>query len=99
MVNEHWQFVINQYLKDLNSLFYISSDRRDCIVTPFTRPDGEAIEILAEYTGDGFLMLSDNCTTFDYLFVNGLSAKNYSFSRYAKRGHQRSFEQINGSVA
>jgi len=78
MVNEHWQFVINQYLEDLNSLFYISSDRGDCIVTPFTRPDGEAIEILAEYTGDGFLMLSDNCTTFDYLFVNGFNVKNYA---------------------
>ncbi|MDM8551586.1 DUF1828 domain-containing protein [Desulfobacterales bacterium HSG2] len=77
MVNDNWQFVINQYLEDLNSLFYISSDRRDCIVTPFSRPDGEPVEILAEYTGDGFLMLSDNCTTFDYLFVNGFNVKNY----------------------
>jgi len=45
------------------------------IVTPFAKPDGEAIEIAVYRTKVGRCRITDEFTTSDYLFLNGLNVE------------------------
>jgi hypothetical protein len=69
--------VVEDYLKELGSGFSIYPDpdgSRCFIVTPFTRPDGEVIEIALIHRSSGASRLSDMGDTLGYLFVNGLTS-------------------------
>lgn len=68
--------VVEEYLSELGSGFgtYAHSERGGCvIVTPFVRPDGEAIEIALTQLSENRIVLSDMGDTLGYLFVNGLT--------------------------
>jgi hypothetical protein len=68
--------LVEAYLGELGSGFaiYPQADDGGCIiVTPFIRPDGEAIEVALSQYSSGQLVLSDMGGTFGYLFVNGLT--------------------------
>ncbi|WP_420645662.1 DUF1828 domain-containing protein [Candidatus Leptofilum sp.] len=66
---------INLYLDALKQQFdVIQETENSCrLVTPFLKPDGDAIEIVITESRPGWLKLSDEYLTFDYLFVNGLN--------------------------
>ena len=49
------------------------SDSGCYIVTPFTRPDGEAIELELTVLPNGSARLSDMGDTLGYLYVNGMT--------------------------
>lgn len=65
--------VVDAYLNHLKGEFAVESRDGDCIiVVPFYRPDGAAIEIAVRENQAGGLRLTDECSTIDYLFINGL---------------------------
>lgn len=68
--------LIDTYLKTIRENFTALETEDGChIVTPFTRPDGEAIEITVRKVPDGLSRISDEFATLDYLFLNGLNVE------------------------
>jgi hypothetical protein len=66
--------VIDKYLRTLKSDFAIIQADDGCrLVTPYYRPDGDAIEVVLKDLGNGQLRLTDAGGTFDYLFLSGLN--------------------------
>ena len=66
--------VVQSYLTHLESDFKsIESDFGCVIVTPFTRPDGEYIEIAIEPLPHDRVRLTDMGDTLGYLYVNGMT--------------------------
>ena len=66
--------VIESYLKAMGDDFELTPSDSGCyIVTPFTRPDGEAIELELTVLPNGSARLSDMGDTLGYLYVNGLT--------------------------
>ncbi len=66
--------IISEYLASLEGEFNIEPNSLGCsIITPFIRPDGDYIEILAEQRPSGVIALSDMGGTFSYLHLSGLS--------------------------
>jgi hypothetical protein len=73
----HCERVVEDYLSGLGSSFttYSYAGGNGCvIVTPFIRPDGEAIEIALIHLSSDQMEFSDMGDTFGYLYVNGLTA-------------------------
>ena len=67
------QGIVARYVETLSGGFEFQPATGGCyIVTPFTRPDGEAIELALSHRDDGGLALSDMGDTLGYLYVNGL---------------------------
>ena len=66
--------VVDRYLKLMSDDFEITPSGSGCyVLTPFTRPDGEAIELeLVSFANDN-VRLSDMGDTLGYLYVNGLT--------------------------
>ena len=65
--------LVNEYLGSLRSSFEVISDNDKCIlITPFTRPDGDYVEIEAETLPDGSLRFSDMGESVAFLHVSGL---------------------------
>ncbi|GEM_PF-1105533 len=65
--------VIGQYLGQLKSGFVVNRAGNVCfIVTPFSRPDGESVELALELESDGRIVLNDMGDTLGYLHVHGL---------------------------
>lgn len=69
------EVVLNSYLGSLLNDFSLVPRGHDrcTVVTPFTRPDGEAIEIEVGTQPDGTLRLSDSGDSIAFLYVNGLT--------------------------
>ena len=66
--------VVSQYLARLSAEFEVSPSDRGCYVaTPFTRPDGEAVEFEIITLPGGQMRLADMGDTLGYLYVNGLT--------------------------
>jgi len=66
--------VVGAYLKELQKEFAITTVGHGCsIVTPFIRPDGEALEIMVELLAPGRFRLTDTGDTLGYLYTNGLT--------------------------
>src|SRR3990172_6597636 len=63
---------ISEYLATLKGGFDAFQSEDGCVlVTPFLRPDNEAIELSLSMLPDGTIDISDNAETLDYLFING----------------------------
>jgi len=66
--------LLRAYLQELQEEFVITPVDGGCsIVTPFTRPDGEAVEIMVEVHPTGPFRLTDMGDTLGYLYTNGLT--------------------------
>lgn len=66
--------VVNKYLERLSSDFNATPSDNGCfLLTPFSRPDGEGVELELETLPDGNIRISDMGDTAGYLFVNGLT--------------------------
>lgn len=66
--------LVKQYLEQLQGMFAtIPSDNGCFVVTPFTRPDGESVEVALELQPDGRFRLTDMGDTLGYLYVHGLT--------------------------
>ena len=66
--------VVDRYLKLLSDDFEITPSDSGCyVLTPFTRPDGEAVELELVSLANGSVRLSDMGDTLGYLYVNGLT--------------------------
>ncbi|MDI6815313.1 MAG: DUF1828 domain-containing protein [Dehalococcoidales bacterium] len=71
---------ISQYVEFVRNLFTVrESEERRLIVTPFTRPDGEYIELQLVEQNGGKVLITDNCNTIDYLFTNGINVETTEF--------------------
>lgn len=71
---------ISQYMETIQSLFKTRQfEQRWLIVTPFTRPDGEYIELELTPKDNGKIMITDNCNTVDYLFTSGVDVEAADF--------------------
>ena len=69
--------VVPAYLRQLSNDFEMSQTDNGCFVlTPFLRPDGEAIQLQVETGPDGNVRLSDMGDSLGYLYVNGLTLSN-----------------------
>lgn len=65
---------IAEYLACLQENFIIVTDGPECLlVTPFARLDGEYIELRVFEKPSGEVVITDDCSTSDYLFLNGLT--------------------------
>ncbi|MDP2726835.1 MAG: DUF1828 domain-containing protein [Dehalococcoidia bacterium] len=63
-----------QYIQAIRGDFSTYDHELGCaIVTPFIRPDGDYVELLAEKRPNGQVILSDMGETFAYLYLSGLS--------------------------
>lgn len=66
--------VVRGYLEYLSSGFSTVETDHGCIITtPFTRPDGESVEIAVEPAPFDQIKLTDMGDTLGYLYVNGLT--------------------------
>ena len=71
---EFCKTLVAEYLNTLGGEFVTSDNESGCsILTPFIRPDGDSLEVLAERRSDGRIILSDGGETFAYLYLSGLS--------------------------
>lgn len=71
---------ISQYAETIRNLFKTRQfEQRWLIVTPFTRPDGEYIELELVPQNGGKVRLTDNCSTVDYLFTSGVDVEAVDF--------------------
>ncbi len=62
------------YWEHLSNEFEVSKSNDGCFVlTPFLRPDGEAIELQLKVRPDNRVLLSDMGDSLGYLYVNGLT--------------------------
>ena len=72
----HYECVqaVGAYLRQMSSDFEVYQLDDGCFVlTPFLRPDGEAIELQLEAHRDNLVRLSDMGDSLGYLYVNGLT--------------------------
>ncbi len=68
--------IIEKYLNTLKSDFSIIEADAECrLVTPYYRPDGDAIEVVLKELGGERIRLSDDGQTLDYLFLSGLNVE------------------------
>ena len=66
--------VLAKYFDHISGDFDCTGTSRGCfLVTPFVRPDGEAIELELEINEVGKARISDMGDTIGYLYVNGLT--------------------------
>ena len=66
--------VVDRYLKLLSDDVEITPSDSGCyVLTPFTRPDEEAIELELVSFANGSVRFSDMGDTLGYLYVNGLT--------------------------
>ncbi|HZT07203.1 MAG TPA: DUF1828 domain-containing protein [Chloroflexota bacterium] len=64
---------VDEFISRLRGSFRSEQFGEYCvIICPFSRPDGEAIEITVAQDPDGRLRISDAGESIDYLFANGL---------------------------
>lgn len=71
---EFCKMLVAEYLETLQGEFVTTDNESGCsILTPFIRPDGDSLEVLAERRSDGRVFLSDGGETFAYLYLSGLS--------------------------
>ena len=76
--------LVAKYLERLSDDFESVPSSNGCfVVTPFTRPDGEAIEVEVEVLHSDAVRLSDMGDTLGYLYVNGLALSRSTLD-YAK---------------
>jgi len=74
--------IVEAYLEFLREGFQVHSADGECrLQTPFLDPSGDQIELLSSHTQDGSLVISDGGTTYDYLFMNGVSLNPSAGSR------------------
>lgn len=65
--------IVEAYLRHLGASFKVIPSGDGCrLITPNLRPDGEAVEVVVSMLRNGRIRLTDEFTTVDYLFVNGL---------------------------
>ena len=77
--------LVAKYLERLSADFEVTPSDTGCFVlTPFIRPDGEAIELELDTLPNGRVRLGDMGDTLGYLFVNGLTLSQ-TVMDYAKR--------------
>lgn len=66
--------VVRDYLGRLEGEFTTTRTKDGCyIATPFIRPDGEAVELVAERDVSGRMRLTDMGDSLGYLYINGLT--------------------------
>jgi hypothetical protein len=66
--------VVEEYLKCIGENLFATTSVNGCfLLTPFIRPDGEAIAMEIGLLPSGDLRISDMGETVGYLFVNGLA--------------------------
>ncbi|MBN1287279.1 MAG: DUF1828 domain-containing protein [Anaerolineae bacterium] len=69
--------IIEEYVNHLGGRFVVR--RRDdgaCrVTTPYWRSDGDLIEFFAYVSPDGYITLTDQGQTFDWLFLNGAAVE------------------------
>ena len=66
--------IVEGYLQLMSGDFQVTPTDTGCyVVTPFMRPDGEAIELEMTTLPNGRIRLSDMGDTLGYLYVNGLT--------------------------
>ena len=66
--------IVEGYLQLMSDDFQVTPTDGGCyVVTPFMRPDGEAIELEITTLPNGRVRLSDMGDTLGYLYVNGLT--------------------------
>ena len=76
--------IVTEYLKLLREGFTVVETEDECrIITPLHRPDGEAIEVIVQASSNGQTRLTDEFSTVDYLFLNGLNLE----------GNQKMYEE------
>lgn len=82
--------LVQSYISYLNQDFVISDyEENGChLITPFWRPDGDHIEIFALENTDGFITLTDEGQTLDWLFSVGFEIQ----------GHKKREELVNQLV-
>lgn len=74
MVTPACEQVVVKYLEALSGEFETTRSGSGCfLVTPFIRPDGEAIELELEQLSSGHVLIGDMGDTLGYLYVNGLT--------------------------
>ncbi|MBM7624745.1 DUF1828 domain-containing protein [Sporohalobacter salinus] len=70
---------INNYIKFIENNFSCKEKNGQIfIVTPFTLPDNDIIELKIEPLNNEEILLSDNCLVYDYLFFSGIEIENSS---------------------
>ena len=66
--------VVQKYLNTLSADFAVTPSENGCyVLTPFLRPDGEAIELEIVSLPNGAASLDDMGDTLGYLYANGLA--------------------------
>ena len=66
--------IVEKYLKRLGNSLFVDTSANGCrLITPFIRPDGEAITMQIDALPGGDLRVSDLGETVGYLYVNGLT--------------------------
>lgn len=66
--------VIEEYLAQLSNNFEVVQSPNGChLLTPFIRPDGEAIGLELTFLPNGNFSLDDMGDTLGYLYINGLT--------------------------
>ncbi len=90
---------ISAYLSTLKGEFYAEPTDGGCIiVTPFLRSDNEAIELrLSQLQGDRF-EITDDASTVDYLYVNGVNVDGRPFAERLRIIARRFNVQIEGDA-
>jgi len=84
---------IGEYLKCLSDNFDLAPPENGCyLLTPFIRPDGEAIGLEITLLPSGDIRVSDLGETLGYLYVNGLT------SDLTAPGYAHSIAAIYGAV-
>ena len=87
--------VVNRYIQRLQADFEATKSDNGCyLLTPFSRPDGEGIQLELESLPNGNIRISDMGDTISYLFVNGLPLGKPVMDRvkYIAAKHAVSFE-------
>lgn len=88
--------VARRYLDCLSADFAATPSENGCyIITPFARPDGEAIELEIVSLPNGAVRLGDMGDTLGYLYTNGLTLTRSVLdkARHIARKHRVSFQQ------
>lgn len=77
---EYCARAVSEYLAYLQTTFEVLPSSDGCrLVTPFTYQDGRCIELVVSKEASGRLAIRDDCTTVDYLFLNGLTTDGEEF--------------------
>lgn len=66
--------IVDKYLKCLGNSLFVDTSAHGCrLITPFIKPDGEAITMEVGALPGGDIRISDSGETVGYLYVNGLA--------------------------